>query len=293
MGFGETGARRVGVVLGVGAAVVLLGTAACTTATPYGNTEDSVVSGKAREPKEKTGAGTDPDEAGKVAVTKVDPESVKAGSAPSGLAVTVTGTGFDAESKVAIAGRVVATTFTSATSLTATIPPESLNAAGGLALTVVGKTARSNELSLTVYDAGFVLSALDPSSTTARSSSASGSLSLNVTGSGFAQGSVVVFNGTDVPTTVEGATSLRATVPSSLLSRAGQISVSVRGAGTVSAPIVFTVLSGGYSSSSGGGGSCSSGIRCWDLDLAMFECTAFSGTVVQCEDDGCVYNGCF
>jgi hypothetical protein len=296
MGIEGSGGLRVVAVVGCALALVLGGTAACSTAAPYGNTDDQVVSGKAREPAKKSSASKDPDDRstpGSMAVTKIDPPSVKAGSAPGGLSVTVTGTGFEASSKVAIGGRAVATTFGSATSLTATIPGEALGAAGGLALSVVGTASRSNELSLMVYDSGgSLVTGISPTSTTPRTSN----LSLIVNGNGFAPGATVVFNGTDVFTTVESASSVRATVPGSLLGSAGQFNVSVKSGGGVSAPIVFTVQHGGFSSSggsSGGFGFCDNGgVSCMEIGLAELDCMQWGGTVVQCED-GCVYNGCY
>ncbi len=66
-----------------------------------------------------------------------------------------------------------------------------------------------------------------------------------VTGTNFVSGSVVVFGSTNLATTFESATSLKATIPVSLLSDPGTVNVTVRNpapGNEVSAPAVFTIV---------------------------------------------------
>jgi hypothetical protein len=277
--------RLASAVIASGLLVVL--NSACAESTPYGQEESPVTkrepAKKKADPKETTASQT----AG-LTVSEIAPPSVKVGSAPEGLTVTIKGTGFDSTSKVKLAGETLPTTVGSATSLTATISGEKLKAAGGLVLSVAGPNATSNEVSLMVVTGSQAISKLSPVSTPVRAQGASGTFTLTVEGVGFQPASVVVFNGADVATQSVSATALRATVPSSLMVTPGSVNVTVRGAGEVTTPVVFTLTSGTNTSSS----VCGGGSTCGDFGLSMFECTELDGAFIQCENDGCVYEGC-
>jgi hypothetical protein len=278
-------------VVGRSAAVIalLLGVianAACA-GTPYGtdasSSKSDVTSGNPTKKRPTT--AVEP-----LAVTKIDPASVPVGGSPSGLTVTITGSGFTDAATVTLAGQRVDTTFASSTQLTAKVPADKLTAAGALRLSVVGTKSHSNEVSLTVFNASSTLSSISPSSTQANPTN---TLALQVSGAGFDGSSVVVFNGTDVPTTLTNTSTLGATVPASLVTAPGQVNVTVRGQGNVSSPLKFTITSAPTAATiSSAPLVCGGGATCDQLGLFLGDCIDSSDGPIQCETDGCVYEGC-
>src|SRR3984957_9115701 len=83
-------------------------------------------------------------------ISSLSPTSVQAGAAATTL--TVTGSGFVATSEVEWNGTALATTFVSATSLTAIIPAASLTTAGTAALTVINPTPGGGTSSAISFD---------------------------------------------------------------------------------------------------------------------------------------------
>jgi len=84
------------------------------------------------------------------------------------------------------------------------------------------------------------ISALSPTSVTAGSAT----FVLTVGGSGFARGAVVLWNGSSLATTYVGATQLKATVPTTLLTAAGSATITVYIAGRMggaSTGVAFTI----------------------------------------------------
>lgn len=225
-----------------------------------------------------------------MSLTSVLPATVKVGSAAGGLTVTLTGKGFASGMKLAIGETRVATTVSNETSLTAIIPASELDTPTNLTLALVGSDdTRSNEITLTVTadeEGEDILTGLSPISTDVRLSN-SGSLTLTVLGSGFITGDVVVFNGTEVPTTRSSATALKGKIASSLLRAAGQVNVAVKHDGKLSAPLVFTINDDDFET-----GNCNGGATCSELGLARNQCTVMDGDLIQCWTDGCVYLGC-
>jgi hypothetical protein len=220
-------------------------------------------------------------------VVRVDPASVRAGSVPQGLNLTIVGTGFAIGTQVAVGDAVLQGAVISDTTLSVMIPGDKLTGAGLLRIAAIGGTpqTRSNELTLTVFDALTSLVGLEPISTAAHRSGATGTTAIVVRGTGFDGTSTVLFNGTEVSTTFESDTSLRAAVPNNLLSNPGQVNVVVRRAGDLTAPLVFTILA--PTGSTGGTVSCGSRGRCSDTGLRTGECTGdFPG--LRCGSDGCL-----
>jgi hypothetical protein len=82
----------------------------------------------------------------------------------------------------------------------------------------------SQPLNITVQNLPASVTSLSPSSTTV----GSGNLTLTVTGTGFASGAVVTWNGLDRTTTPGSATQLTASIPASDLAAAGTVQVAVR-----------------------------------------------------------------
>jgi hypothetical protein len=225
-------------------------------------------------------------------LSQIDPASVPAGSTPNGLTLTITGTGFSNGSKVALAGNPLDTTFASDTQLKATIPGNQLAATGGLPISVQNQdgSARSNPVSLVVFNASSTLASLNPTTAAVRDPSTPDTQALDIKGSGFDHNSVVVFNGTDVQTSLLDATSLHAAVPSSLMVNPGVVNVSVKGGGSVSSPLSFTITADVNVGATIN--ACGGFLMCSDFNLAVLDCVQLDTGMAQCEQDGCLYDGC-
>jgi hypothetical protein len=192
---------------------------------------------------------------------------------------------------------------TSPTSLTVVVPATLLAAPGTVPISVAtaaAPQAKSNNVVLTVVGPGqggtgfgfSTLTGINPPSAP-MAQNPNGSLFITVTGNLFDQSSVIVFNGADVPTIVMNSTTVEGNVPNTLLFQPGQVSVSVRSSGGMSAPLPFSI--GGST-----GGFCQQ--TCDQFDLFPGECTtiggidigpfSFGGQDIQCGFDGCVTQGC-
>lgn len=174
-------------------------------------------------------------------LTAVTPAAIAIGSAPNGADLTLTGTRFAEGAKVDVAGTKIPATFESPTSLKVKIPSDRLNAAGTLRLTVEVKPGvPSNALTLTVANpTNVTITDLAPKNAILGSTQP---VTIAVTGSGFVQTSVVRFNGAQLQTTFNSASSLNASIPASALIDAGKFSVTVAtGADVISLPATFEV----------------------------------------------------
>jgi hypothetical protein len=174
-------------------------------------------------------------------LTSLAPLSVVAGSGATAL--TASGTGFVPGAKIVYGSTDLTTTFTSSTSLTATIPASLLVTSGTAPITVVNPPpggGASTPISFTVANPTASIQAINPTAAFVGSAA----LSLSVTGSGFVNGSTVLFNGTTLMTTFVNASQLTAQVPASSLGAAGDFPVAVSNpppGGGVTAPVVFRV----------------------------------------------------
>ena len=174
-------------------------------------------------------------------LTALTPSKSPVATAP--LTVKVTGTDFTASSVVEVSGTAIATTFTSATELQATIPAAVLGAVASLPVVVVTPApggGKSAALTFSVENPAATTTSLSPLSAVVGSPATL----LTVTGTGFVTGSKIVFNGTDLATTLKSPTSLEATIPAAQLATPGTFNVTVvnpaPGGGTT-APLSFTV----------------------------------------------------
>jgi hypothetical protein len=174
-------------------------------------------------------------------LTGLSPLSVITGTGPTTL--TVSGTGFVPGAKVVFGATNLTTTFTSSTSLSATIPASLLLSTGSVPVTVVNPPpggGTSAPISFTVANPQAAIQAINPSAAFVGSAA----LQLAVNGSGFVPGSAVVFNGTTLATTFVSGSSLQATVPAASLGAAGDFPVAVSNpppGGGLTAPVVFRV----------------------------------------------------
>jgi hypothetical protein len=174
-------------------------------------------------------------------LTSLSPLSVITGTGPTTL--TASGTGFVPGAKVVFGGTDLTTTFTSSTSLEATIPASLLLNTGSVPVNVVNPApggGASAAISFTVANPQAAIQAINPSAAFVGSAA----LTLTVNGSGFVSGSNVVFNGTTLATTYVNGSKLTATVPAGSLGAAGDFPVAVSNpppGGGLTAPVVFKV----------------------------------------------------
>ena len=160
------------------------------------------------------------------AVTSLDPASRTQGR--EAFTLTVTGTGFASGSIIQWSGAAEATTFVSATKLTAAIPASLIAQAGTAKVTVsTPGVVTSNARTETIMPRPTLLS-VSPTSKKA----GSGAFALTVNGTGcrpasFYAPTVVKWNGLELATTYVSATQLTAQVPASLLTKSGSATVTV------------------------------------------------------------------
>jgi uncharacterized protein (TIGR03437 family) len=174
------------------------------------------------------------------AITSLSPNSVAAGS-PT-LNLTVTGSGFVFGATVQWNGSALATTFVSATQLTAQVIPASIAAAASVSVTVLSPgSAPSNALTFTVTPP---LTPTISNVAPATASAGGPAFTLTVRGSNFIPGAVVLWNGAGLPTTFFGSTQLTAEVAASRIATPGNVlvSVSIPAAASNAAPFTFTIL---------------------------------------------------
>lgn len=184
---------------------------------------------------------SNPDEADVPEVTSIAPNKATVGSV--GPSIIVSGNNFAPRSIVQLDGAPLATSFVSATELRATIPGSKLTAVGTLRVSVGTAPpggGASKELPFNVENPAPQVTSLTPLSVLA----GAGATQLEVNGSAFVSGAKIVFGMTDLTTTLVSSSSLKATIPATLLATSGSVPVTVvnpaPGGGT-STPISFTI----------------------------------------------------
>ncbi len=164
---------------------------------------------------------------GSFTLTSLDPYTSPAGG--PALTLTATGTGFVNGDAITWNGTPLTTTFDSETQLHATIPAANLTAAGTNQIAVQDSSKNStNSLPFIVVTTGTTgtpptLTSLNPNSSYNNVSS----VGLTANGAGFVSGSVIVWNGTAMPTTYVSSTQLTTTIPGSYLTLVGTENVFV------------------------------------------------------------------
>ncbi|MCX6290225.1 MAG: IPT/TIG domain-containing protein [Bacteroidetes bacterium] len=159
------------------------------------------------------------------ALTSISPSSAVMGSAA--FTLTLNGNNFMNGSVVNWNGTALATTFTSATQLSAAVPATNISAAGTVSVTIFnpapgGGTSSAQTFTITSNPVP-VLTSMSPSSATAGSPA----FVLTVTGSNFMNGSAIKWNGTSLITTYISGTQLSASIPAANVATAGTASVTV------------------------------------------------------------------
>lgn len=175
-------------------------------------------------------------------LTSIDPYTVAAGSAD--FTLTATGVGFINGDSITWNGTAVATTFDSATQLHATIPAANVATAGTVQIAVQDSSNnKTNQLPFIITSVGTAgtpptLTSLNPNT----SINNIPSLALTANGTGFVSTSVIVWNGTAMPTTFVSATQLTTTIPGTFLTTVGTANVFVLNPdSTVSNTLPFTI----------------------------------------------------
>ena len=172
-------------------------------------------------------------------ISLLNPASATAGAPDTALAVT--GTNFVDGAVVVFGGTDLATTWGSATGVSATIPAALLAAAGTPSVTVRNPDDEvSNALTFTIEAPTSVptISLLNPAAATAGAPDTE----LAITGTNFVDGAVVVFGGVDIATTWGSSAGVSATIPTALLAAAGAPAVTVRNPDDqVSNALTFTI----------------------------------------------------
>ena len=194
-----------------------------------------------------TGSGPGGD--GSFSLTGISPQPVAAGS-PS-FTLTATGLDFVTGATINLNGTAIATTFDSATQLHGTVDASSVATAGTISVTVTNpdKTT-TNPLTLVVTGTSIgpapTLTSLNPNTTAnlINPSSTTPPFSLTATGTGFVNGSVVMWNGVAMTTTFVSSTQLTASIPATYFSSSdiGTAYVSVLNPdSTISNELPFTI----------------------------------------------------
>jgi DNA-binding beta-propeller fold protein YncE len=185
-------------------------------------------------------------------VTALAPTSVVAGS--GGFVLTINGTNFVAASTVNFGGAAPATTFVSSTELTAMIPASSIASSGSVTVTVTnpapggGTSAPTNfTVASSIANTLPTVMAIFPNCVPAGEQfiDATDNL-LSLAGGGFGSNSVVRWNGSDRPTTIDAINGLVAQIPASDIAAAGTAEITVfnSGSGGSSNAVPFTITPG-------------------------------------------------
>lgn len=171
------------------------------------------------------------------ALSSIDPNTITAGSAA--FTLTANGTGFASGAVVQWNNSPLSTTFQSADELTATVPANLVATVGTAQVNVQSSGVTSNSLSFKIVTAP-TISSVTPNTITAGNPA----FSITVTGSGFAAGAVVDWNGGPLGTAFVSSTELTATVLASQVASPGTARVTVSSGGVSSNAVNFTIVAG-------------------------------------------------
>lgn len=169
-------------------------------------------------------------------VSSISPTQTGVGSAPTTL--TVTGSSFQPSSVVQWNGTALTTHYSSATTLTATIPSTDFASVATASVTVqTGTPGGGTSLSKTFTVAAPAITAVTPTYVTIGHAAET----LTIYGTNFLSTSTVKFNGTALAVVSASATQISATLPTSLFKTAGTFDIQVFN-GTVGSNLdTFTV----------------------------------------------------
>ncbi len=168
-------------------------------------------------------------------ITSIAPSRVPAGS--TSLTLTITGSGFLNTSVVQLSGASEATTYTSATQLTATVPATQLASGAEIPVAVLNGalTSGGTPVNLEVDNPTPAITSVSPNTEVAGAASAV----VTITGNGFVPSTVINVNGTVRTTSFASATQVSATLSAADLTAGGTLNLTAvnaaPGGGTSSA----------------------------------------------------------
>lgn len=157
-------------------------------------------------------------------LTALGTTSVMAGS--PGFTLSLTGTGFNANSVIQWNGSPLTTSFLSSTQVSATVPSADLSSPGSIPVTVSNAASNggvSAPLTFTIQPQVFSIVSISPSYV----SEGGPAFTLTVNGALFDATAVVQWNGAALPTTFISSMQLTATVPAADVATAGSASITV------------------------------------------------------------------
>ncbi len=176
-------------------------------------------------------------------VSAISPDIIPQGSAAT---ITVTGTGFEANSTGTWNGSARTTTFVSSTSLQVALTASDAQSSGSGQLAIInpgpdGSTTPA--IGVPIVPPTPIISSVSPSSVLI-DASANTPLAITIQGSQFAANATLTINGQSLAITSQSATSIRSAIPAAELSQAEQLPLVVTNPSIVSAlsaPYVFYV----------------------------------------------------
>jgi 6-phosphogluconolactonase (cycloisomerase 2 family) len=179
-------------------------------------------------------------------ITSISPNNALAGGAA--FTLTITGTNFVAASMVDFGGSPAATTFVSSTQLTAAISAASIASAGTPGVRVTNPAPDGGTSNAINFSVNAITGTVPTITLLAPSCAPAGvPVQLQVVGTNFMSSSVVQWNGSNRPTTVDAINGLVAQISASDVAAAGTAEVTVFNPGTgggSSTPSTFTTTPG-------------------------------------------------
>ncbi len=171
-------------------------------------------------------------------ITSLNPSTARAGGPQ--FTMDVAGSGYVLASRVMWGATELQTQFLSNSLLRATVPAALIANPGRLDISVVNPEGAISNLVPFSVTAPFRLISIDPNTRIAGTTA----FLMKATGSGFVNGSRVLWNGNPIPNSFTNEFELEATVAANLIAGAGTAQVSVRlPDGTVSNALTFTITS--------------------------------------------------
>lgn len=164
------------------------------------------------------------------------PSVVMSGS--TGFTLTLMGSGFTQDAIVQWNGSPLATRYVKDEELTAAVQTALLTSPGSISVTVVIDGTASPAVVFTIANQTATIGSVSP----AVAMVGDNGFQLTIDGVGFAQGNTVQWNNTALTTVFDSTEQLTATVPSTLITQAGTIAITVLAGSTPSNAVSFTVI---------------------------------------------------
>ena len=169
-------------------------------------------------------------------ITSLSPDSIATGNAQ--FTLTINGTGFISSSFAQWESTRLATTYVSATQLTAKVPASLMAVAGESSIIVYSPgSGWSATAFFTINPAPPTITSLTPASFTAGGAGGT----MTVTGTAFTLGATSMWNTTSLGTVYISPTQLSVSIPASLIANSGTASITASTAAGTSAPVTYTI----------------------------------------------------